>query len=224
MQSDDLFVSRDNIADSLVTSLRQMIMDGRLQAGARINEVHLAQALGVSRTPLREALGRLAQEGALASTPRIGWSVRPLTLEEFEEVCAIRPLLDPEALKLAGLPTPQRLEDLRDLNAKIERARRAEAAIALDDAWHLRLIADCPNKLLIELIEQFIRRTRRYELALMSERGNVLNASFDHKAIMAALKRRDLPGACAALKHNLQSGREPITAWLRERGHVNRKD
>jgi DNA-binding GntR family transcriptional regulator len=224
MQLDEPVISRDNIADALVASLRQMIMDGRLEAGARINEVHLARALGVSRTPLREALGRLAQEGALASTPRIGWSVRPLSLEEFEQIYAIRPLLDPEALRLAGLPSSQRLDELRALNIRIERARHAEAAIALDDAWHLGLIADCPNKVLIDLVEQFIRRTRRYEIALMSERRNVLNASFDHKAILAALKRRDLPGACAALKRNLETGREPITAWLKERERANRKD
>lgn len=224
MQQAEPLIARDTIADALVASLRKMIMDGRLEAGARINEVHLAQALGVSRTPLREALGRLAQEGALTSVPRIGWSVRPLTLEEFEQIYPIRPLLDPEALRLAGLPMPQRIEELRVIDARIERARQTEAAIALDDAWHLALIADCPNKILIELIGQFTRRTRRYEMALMSERRNVLGASFDHKAILAALKRRDLSGACAALKSNLESGREPIAAWLRERERTNRKD
>src|SRR5688572_10990022 len=95
---------RDNLSGALVTKLRHMIVDGTLPAGGRLNEVHLAQQLGVSRTPLREALTRLAQEGALTSLPRIGWFVRPLTVEELEQIYPIRALLDPEALRLAGLP------------------------------------------------------------------------------------------------------------------------
>ena len=95
---------RDNLSDSVVLRLRNMIVDGQLAAGARINEVHLSQQLGISRTPLREALARLAQEGALRSVARIGYFVRPLTVEEFDQLYDIRPILDPEALRLAGLP------------------------------------------------------------------------------------------------------------------------
>lgn len=217
MQSAVERVSRDNISDAVVTAVRNMIVDGRLPAGERINEVHLSQALGVSRTPLREALNRLSQEGALIATPRIGYSVRPLTFEEFAHVYDIRPLLDPEALRLAGLPSPEKLERLRALNHRIERARKPDEIIALDDEWHAELVGECPNKVLLEIMEQIIRRTRRYEIALMRERRNVLNAGLDHRAIMAALKRRDLAGACTALRKNLQSGKAPIAAWLKER-------
>ena len=94
-----------------------MIVDGQLPAGARINEVHLSRRLGISRTPLREALAGLEQEGALDSLPRIGWFVRPLTLDEFSQIYPIRALLDPEALRLAGLPSAERLARLRALNA-----------------------------------------------------------------------------------------------------------
>src|SRR4051812_30166736 len=86
MQSSALKLVHDNLSDALVIELRNQIVDGRLPAGERINEVHLAQALGVSRTPLREALARLAHEGALRAVPRIGYFVRPLTLEELEQI------------------------------------------------------------------------------------------------------------------------------------------
>jgi DNA-binding GntR family transcriptional regulator len=212
-----LTLVRDNISDSLVVELRNRVVDGRLPPGERINEVHLSQQVGVSRTPLREALARLAAEGALRAVPRIGYFVRPLTLEEFEQIYAIRPLLDPEALRLSGIPPRDRMERLAELNARIGRARDADAAIALDDEWHMELIAGCPNKVLLDLIRQFMRRTRRYELALMRERKNVSTADASHKAIMAALRRRDLDGAVAALRHNLQHGSEPIVAWLEGR-------
>jgi DNA-binding GntR family transcriptional regulator len=194
-----------------------MIVDGRLPAGERINEVHLSVQLGVSRTPLREALAKLAQEGALRSIARIGYFVRDLTLEEFEQIYDIRPLLDPEALRLAGLPSRESMEHLRELNGKIERARDANAIIDLDDAWHMELIAACPNQVLLDLVKQFVQRTRRYELALMREQKNVAVATANHKSIMAALRRRDLDAACSALRHNLQTGREPIANWLKSR-------
>jgi DNA-binding GntR family transcriptional regulator len=217
MQKAALALIRDNLSDSLVTELRNMIVDGRLPAGERLNEVQLSQQLGVSRTPLREALARLTQEGALKSVPRIGTFVRPLTLEEFSQIYPIRPLLDPEALRLAGLPARERMERLRKINEQIESASDADSIIGLDNEWHLELINKCPNRVLIELIEQFIWRTRRYEIALMRERENVVAATADHKAIMTALRKRDLEAACAALRTNLQAGYEDIASWLRER-------
>ncbi len=217
MQNAAIALVRDNISDLVALELRKMIVDGRLPPGERVNEVHLAQQLGVSRTPLREALSRLAAEGALTSAPRLGYFVRPLTLEEFEQIYDIRPILDPAALRLAGAPPPKRIERLAKLNRKLAAARDPETAIALDDAWHLELLADCPNRVLVELIENIILRTRRYELALMRETRNVLRASEDHERILAALRKGDLPAACEALKHNMQSGRAPIVQWLAAR-------
>jgi DNA-binding GntR family transcriptional regulator len=208
---------RLNVSETVAAAVRAMIVDGRLAPGERINEVRLSEALGVSRTPLREALNRLATEGALSSTPAIGYSVRPLSVEEFEQLYDIRPLLDPEALRLAGLPAPARLAKLETLNRRFAAAGDAESAITLDDQWHLELIAACPNRVLLELVEAIILRTRRYEVALLRERPNRLRATDDHDQILAALRAGDLDAACAALKANMQSGREPIIAWLRSR-------
>ena len=206
------------MSDSVAAELRHWIVDGRLPAGERINEVHLARQLGVSRTPLREALSRLAAEGALTSVARFGFFVRPLTLEEFEQIYDIRPILDPEALRMAGLPDAKTIERLEKLNRRLAGVRDPESAIALDDEWHLLLIEHCPNRVLIELIQNIIQRTRRYELALMRETSNVRRATEDHWRILAALSRRDLPAACAALKRNMQTGRAPTVSWLKARG------
>lgn len=224
MQTLSLSLRRGNISDDVANALRNMIVDGTLAAGERINEVHLARTLGVSRTPLREALARLAREGTLTSVPRIGWFVKPLTLEEFEQVYPIRPLLDPEALRLAGLPSAETVDRLERLNAQIASAAGGDAdeIIALDDDWHLALIDHCPNKVLLELVRDFIRRTRRYELALMRERANVAAATDNHRDIMAALRRRDLDGAVTALRHNLTAGYEPIRSWLEAREETDR--
>jgi len=212
-----------NTSDSVATAVRHMIVDGELAPGERINEVHLSQHLGVSRTPLREALARLAHEGALETIPRIGHFVRPLTVEEIDQLYQIRPLLDPEALRLAGLPTKEKIARLRDLNESIGAGKDSDELISADDEWHIELVSDCPNKILVDLIKQFIRRTHRYEVALMRERKNVVTAITNHRSILAALKRRDLDAACIALRANLESGRAPIVAWLKSRDTASKK-
>lgn len=208
---------RANVSETVAAAVRAMIVDGRLGEGERINEVRLSEALGVSRTPLREALNRLQAEGALTSSAGLGYRVRPLTVEELEQLYGIRPILDPEALRLAGLPDRKGLERLERLNRAFASARDPEAAIDLDDQWHMALIGACPNRVLIGMIENIILRTRRYELALMRESTNVARATGDHDDILAALRKGDLDGACAALKRNMQSGSEPIAQWLMAR-------
>jgi len=213
----DRRLDRPNLSDTVVETVRRMIVEGQLAAGARINEVRLAAQLGVSRTPLREALGRLVAEGALIAAPRKGWFVAPLTAEELAQLYDIRPILDPEALRLAGLPSGKTLARLESINRLMQAETDPERVIGLDDLWHLVLLSGCPNRVLVGMIEQVMLRTRRYELALMRERPAVERAVDHHEAIVSAIRRGDLDGACAALKQNMQHGREPILAWLRER-------
>ena len=98
--------NRPNLGESLMDAVREMVFEGRLPPGSRINEVHLAQELGVSRTPLREALSGLVAEGALESVARHGFYVRNLTRDEAVAIYPIRSFLDTEALRLSGTPGP----------------------------------------------------------------------------------------------------------------------
>ncbi|HXS50678.1 MAG TPA: GntR family transcriptional regulator [Sphingomicrobium sp.] len=216
MQSTAHTLDRQNISDQVANAIREMIVDGALPAGSRINEVHLARDLGVSRTPLREAIAGLVRESTLVAVPRVGAFVKPLSLEEFDQI-SIREILDPEALRLSGLPSHEQIDRLERLNARMRAARDPDTVIALDDEWHLLLVENCPNKVLLGLIQDFMRRTRRYELALMRERQQVEVATDTHAEIIDALRRADLKTAAKILKRNLQTGREPIRRWLIER-------
>lgn len=216
-------LEKHNFSQQAADAVRSMIIDGRLVDGERINEVRLAEALGVSRTPLREGLSRLASEGALAIRERRGFFVTPLTLEEFEQLYDIRPLLDPEALRLAGVPDAPRIAQLEKLNNALRAERNPAKVIELDNAWHMELFDACPNRVLIELIQNIVGRTRRYELALFRETKNIVRAGEDHVAIIEALKTNDLSAACAALKKNMQSGKAPIQEWLSHRQENKRK-
>jgi DNA-binding GntR family transcriptional regulator len=206
-----------NLSADAADVIRQMIVNGQLTDGSRINEVHLAEELSVSRTPLREALGRLVAEGALYQTPRIGYFVSPLSVSEAEQIYPIRPLLDPEALRLSGVPSEAVLSDLEEVNRGILMAATVPEKIDLDDRWHLLLLSGCPNRVLLELIGHFMRRTRRYELALFREAGNVRVSTVHHDQIVRALRAKDLEKACDVLRQNLTGGLEPIISWLRSR-------
>ncbi len=209
-----------NLSDGAQTAIRDMIIDGQLAAGERLNEVHLAAQLGVSRTPLREALNRLVAEEAVESRPRLGYFVKPLTLTEFEQLYDIRPMLEPVALRLSGAPARDRLDYLDKLNRKLARTRNVMTAIALDDEWHFTLVEACPNRVLVDLIRNISLRTRRYEVALMRETKASATASDHHQIIVNALQNGDMDAACEGLRHNLEYGKAPIMAWLRTRENI----
>ncbi|MEM8712754.1 MAG: GntR family transcriptional regulator [Planctomycetota bacterium] len=206
--------SRPNLSGDLSAELRGLIVDGQLAADSRLNEVHLAEMLGVSRTPLREALMGLAAEGFVTSIPRRGFFVTSLTLDEFEQLYGMRAVLDPAALELSGLPDQRQMVRLESLNREIEKAQQPAEVLALDNRWHLVLLEHCPNKIMIDLITHFMRRTSRYELAYMREAKNVGVAVEEHEIILDACRRGDHPGACSALRQNMQSCDGPLTEWL----------
>jgi len=203
------------VADQLSDRLREALIHGQLPAGQRVNEVDLAATFGVSRTPLREALMRLTAEGTLKSLPRRGFFVPALTPNEIKELYATRAILDPEALSLSGVPSRARLNTLAHLNQNLSKAKTVVERITLDHEWHLRLLEDCSNSILFDLIRRLSDRTRRYELALLWEDNNTQRAVCDHKAVLQALKAKDLNAACQALRRNMKSGLEPILTLLK---------
>lgn len=209
---------RDNLATDLADTLRQSIVDGQLATGDRINEVELAASLDVSRTPLREALYRLVAERLVESRPRQGFYVREIGPRELADVYGIRAILDPAALEAAGLPDPDRLDRLAAINDRIrDAADDPERIIDLDDAWHLELLEGCPNRALVDLIREFMRRTRPLERAYTRDRGNVDTMVRIHDRILDELRAGDLDRAVELVRENMRVGLPPIVEWLEER-------
>jgi DNA-binding GntR family transcriptional regulator len=211
-------MERRNMSSSLVDELRDRIVRGELGDGMRINEVHVAGAMQVSRTPLREALTRLAAESFIEARPKLGFFKRPLTAEEARDLYPIRALLDPHALELAGLPPPPAIAKLVALNGELARTRGdVGRVIELDDAWHLALIEHCPNRALLDLIRQMMWRTRRYEYAYLSDPAHRSTAAAEHAQLIAMVKRRDLAGACRWLRTNMSTALTALLPWLEHR-------
>lgn len=207
--------NRANLSLEIADQIRVAIVEGELAPGERLNEVHLARQLAVSRTPIREALSRLASEGMVKAEPRRGFYVREFSAEEIEDHYLIRSVLDPAALQLAGIPDHRTLDALHSLNGKIAvSAGDARKTVELDDEWHLLLLEACPNGLLLGLIRQFMQRRRLFELSYMSDRRNVEVSVGEHDVILHTLRRGKLDRAVDALRINLQSAVGPIVERL----------
>lgn len=208
---------RVNLSTEVANLVRDMIVDGRLPAGSKINELRLAAEIGVSRTPLREALPRLAAEGAIEDLPRRGFFVRPLTAEEVRGIYPIRAILDPAALRLTGLPSKDTLARLRQIKRELGASTDPVEIVMLDDRFHLELIAKCPNPVLVDLIRQFMLRTRRYELGLQRQKPGMPGAVAAKDRMIALLQRGDLDGACKEVEGSMTRGQDPVLRWLAER-------
>jgi DNA-binding GntR family transcriptional regulator len=95
--------------------------------------------------------------------------------------------------------------------------------MAFDDEWHLTLIDRCTNRVLVELIQSMMVRTKRYELAWMREAGSAETANYGHAEIIQHLRAGQLSDACVALGENLSCAKPAIAAWLKARKVGERK-
>jgi DNA-binding GntR family transcriptional regulator len=188
--------------------LRTEILEQRLEPGAELIEVALAEQLGVSRGPLREAIGRLAAEGLVTVSPRRGAVVRSLSKEEFLELYQVREALERMAVQLA-VPrlTDEQFAELASLNDEMgTHAERNEVDSFFETnlAFHARLLEASGNAKLQELYRQLLGQLGRYRLRSLTLRGNLKRSVSEHKAILRAAKRGDAERAAQLMAEHIR--------------------
>jgi DNA-binding GntR family transcriptional regulator len=208
--------SRAPLRERVHRTLVERMLREELKPGSRISDTALSRELGVSRTPIREALLRLEREGFLASDLGRGFSVKPLCLTEVEESYPILWTLEVLALRTAGAPDRARLRALRATNARLEAEPRPERRIDLDTAWHRLLVEGCGNGALLAMIDDLKRVIRRYEYAYMQNAGHAPLSTLTHARILERLEEGDVEGALPLLVGNWEATRDSLSAWLRE--------
>jgi DNA-binding GntR family transcriptional regulator len=179
--------------------LRDEISSGRLPPGTILQEAALSGSLGVSRGPIREALGRLATEGLVTITPRRGAVVRALTSEEFIEAYQVREALEIMAVRLA-VPKLSR-EDLAEMARLIDAmASCAEAGdvqgfFELNTEFHQRFFEVAGNGMLAQLYRQLRGQIDRHRLRSLELRGDLRRSIAEHRAILSAAETGDVERA-----------------------------
>jgi DNA-binding GntR family transcriptional regulator len=188
--------------------LRSEIFAGRLEPGAELAEVALAEQLGVSRGPIREAIGRLAAEGVLLVRPRRGTVVRSLSAEEFLELYQVREALERLAVQLA-VPrlTPEQLDELAAHNDRMQEAAASDDVAAFFEAnldFHGYLLEASGNATLRQTYRQLLGSLGRYRLRSVTLRGNLNRSVAEHAAILRAAKRGDADRAAQLMAEHIR--------------------
>ena len=188
--------------------LREEILAGRLPAGSELQEVGLSRELGVSRGPIREALGRLAAEGLVTVRPRRGAVVRALSEEEFLWAYQVREALEVMAVRLA---VPQltaddlgRLQRLIDEMTAHADAGAIGAFFDANSAFHHTFFDAARNPMLTEIYRQVCGQIDRYRLRSLELRGDLHRSIAEHKALLRAAKGRDADKASHLIAEHIR--------------------
>ncbi|HEX5724350.1 MAG TPA: GntR family transcriptional regulator [Longimicrobiaceae bacterium] len=208
-------ITRVPLREQVHHAIVQRILLEELEPGSRISDTALAGELGVSRTPIREALLRLEREGFLDADVGRGFFVKALSTREVRDVYPVLWALEVLALRSSPAPGPARLAELERINAELERERAPERRIDLDVRWHRTLVEGCGNAFLLGTIDTMKLVIRRYEYAYMQNAGYVPRSTRTHAQIARALAERDVEGGVARLEENWHFGMERILEWLR---------
>jgi len=206
-------ISRVSLRDAAYARLRDWIIDGTLAPEEPLRDEALADALGMSRTPVREALQRLEDEGLVTTTASRLSFVSPCTLSQAREVFPIVATLEALAVRLA-LPRVDApaLEVMRAANLVLARALDAGApaeAVDADFRLHAAFIERSGNGELIATLDALKSKVRRIERAFWG--GADRRASLaDHDALIAAFAARDGDAARQAIRHNWERALEWI--------------
>lgn len=193
--------------------IRRGIQDGTLGRGAPLSEGRLARRLGISRTPVREALKRLAVEGLVEVLPRRGTFVNVPDMDAVREIFQMREAVEGLAARLAA---PRHdAGELALFRARLEAARRArdaEAVFALGREFHDWIVSQAGNRRLTDYLTTLRSQISAVFTLGTGLRGQRQRSAEEYRAIMDALRRRDGDAAEAAMRRHIVSVRDNLLA------------
>jgi DNA-binding GntR family transcriptional regulator len=195
------------IRERVVDALRDAIIHGRLKPGERIRERELVSLLGVSRSPLREAIRILEGEGLITTLAHRGARVSELSASDLHDMLHVRIVLETFAARL----TIERLDEatLQAMEEQVARSRAPglrvdhQANFNLGLEFHDLLVAACGNRKVVQVYESLRRHQTRYQHFAFTRLGRDTRALDEHADILVALRRRDLAAVEAQMRAHL---------------------
>ena len=202
------------LRDIAYERIKDAIRTAELRPGQPLTETGLSKMLGISRTPVREALRSLAQEGLVQVIPGRAVTVAAPSFNEVMDAIHIRYLLEPEVVRLATKAlTEEQIATLWDVIEKMETAV-AEGDRAtwskIDDIFHKTLSDACPNQLLGELALQIRNRISYLAIDIESDDERLGVCTAEHRIVINKLAERDADGAKAAMEEHIRQLRDSI--------------
>ncbi len=188
--------SRKPQATVAYEELKRRILDNELAAGFQAMETEIADMLDMSRTPVREALIRLSNEGLVEVRPRHGMRVLPVSAEDMREIYQILTALESSAAALLAKQgvTPEQSGQLRQSVQDMDEALHREdlhAWAAADQRFHWLLVEFCGNRRLQAIVGNYMDQSRRVRMLTLKLRDKPTGSNIDHAALVDAIEKRD---------------------------------
>lgn len=187
------------LRDVVFITLREAILRGELEPGERLMEIALAQKLGVSRTPIREAIRKLELEGLVTMTPRKGAVVAKITFKDLKDVLEVRKNLEELAVELAcSRATEEDIIEMKKLHQEfIETLEQDDLTIIAeaDVKFHDFIYGMADNKRLIQILNNLREQMYRYRLEYIKDDTMRFNLDDEHAMIIDAIENKDVAKA-----------------------------
>lgn len=200
-------------------TLRDAVRRGILQPGERLMEIQLAEDLGVSRTPVREAIRKLEMEGYVIMMPRRGTYVADLSIRDINEVFEIRTSLESLASGLASERiTEDELEKLQRLLVEIGACIKSgdmESIVRADTEFHDLLYQASRNTRLVGIISNLREQLTRFRTTSMSFPGRLKATLEEHRKIVEAIAQGDEKAARKAAEHHMEKSEQTLLASMK---------
>ena len=196
-----------SFADRAYYAIRELIVTLELPPGAVVREPELTERLGIGRTPVREALRRLAQERLVEVFPRRGMFVTKVDVRDLARLCEVRVALEPEAARLAAERATQAdLAELQGVLAELggPRKRDPRALIDLDERIHRAIYHASHNPYLAETLEEYYAHALRIWMVALA-RTDIGAAVGGHHAVLEAVVRGDGARAARLMREQVES-------------------
>ncbi|MCR5029982.1 MAG: GntR family transcriptional regulator [Selenomonadaceae bacterium] len=208
-------------------TLRDAVRRGVLQPGERLMEIQLAEELGVSRTPVREAIRKLEMEGYVIMMPRRGTYVADLSIRDVNEVFEIRTSLESLASGLAAERiTEDELEKLQRLLVEIGAHIKngdMESIVRTDTEFHDLLYQASRNKRLVGIISNLREQLTRFRTTSMSYPGRLKATLEEHRNIVEAIAQGDEKAARKAAEHHMEKSEQTLLASMKGKEHEDKE-
>ena len=211
---------RKSLGQHVFENLKQAIIKGEIPSGQRLVENRLAQRMGISRTPVREAIHKLEREGYLGKRPRGGFVVSGLDSIDIEETFGIRSVLEGYAARLAALKHAE--SDLEPLEAHIKMfqkhldKREMEILPDINTEFHDMLYALSKSPRLIKMINDLKEQIYRFRQMILRDADLAAISNEDHRQMLDYIQRRDAEGVEKLVREHLMRGQAAVIRFIAE--------
>ncbi len=209
---------RESLKAKAYDEIHRRINTLQFRPGDFLNEAHIAESLGLGRTPVREALSQLAHEGIVEIAPRKGIIIRPVSLNDVLEIIDVRLINE---VQCAGLAAERAsATEISRMRAILQRTESAiapcdyETSMDLDREYHAAMAEAAKNRVLAEILRNLHKRLLRFWFMSLAEHQHLQRVQDEHMALFEAIARHDADGARAAMRAHIEAFRKNIIAVI----------